>query len=187
MIKQIETISINIGGWYAGKGPAIVQTLLGSCVAVCLFDPVGKIGGMNHIMLPGEADIGACDAVSRYAVNAMELLINAIIKLGGNRLGLKAKAFGGSQVLPSISGENTIGMRNTDFVLRFLELEEIPLLGRDLGGQDTRRVYFRTDTGEVLLKRIAFKSRSPICGRELKLQNNIHEKIEKFGNVTIFA
>ena len=71
---------------------------------------------MNHILLPGEACIGRCDAVSRYAVNAMELLINKIMTLGGNKNCLKAKVFGGANVIPCISEANGVGSRNADFV-----------------------------------------------------------------------
>ena len=160
--EEIKTVSIHVGEYHASRGATIIETLLGSCVAVCLIDPVKGIGGMNHILLPGEATIGRCDAVSRYAVNAMELLINKIMSLGGDRNRLKAKVFGGAHVIPCISRQNGVGRKNANFVLQFLELESIPVLSQDLGGKDTRRIYFRTDTGEVLLKRIPFMRRPPM-------------------------
>ncbi|MDR3568217.1 MAG: chemotaxis protein CheD [Syntrophobacteraceae bacterium] len=183
--EEIKTVSIHVGEYHACRGAAIIETLLGSCVAVCLIDPVEKIGGMNHILLPGEATIGRCDAVSRYAVNAMELLINKIMALGGDRNRLQAKIFGGAHVIPSISLENGVGRKNSNFVLQFLELERIPILSRDLGGKDTRRIYFRSDTGEVLLKRIPFMKRPPMDIQEQKLKR-IRDKVEKTGDVTIF-
>ena len=185
--EQMERVSIHIGECLASKGPAVIETLLGSCVAVCLMDPVERIGGMNHILLPGEACIGRCDAVSRYAVNAMELLINEIMTLGGDRNRLKAKVFGGAHVIPCIPEANGVGVRNSDFVLQFLKLEGIPVLSRDLGGKDTRRIYFRTDTGEVLLKRIPFRKRQSIGLMELKLQERISSKIENTGDITLFT
>jgi chemotaxis protein CheD len=181
----MQKISIHVGEYHASRTGAVVETLLGSCVAVCLIDPVERIGGMNHILLPGEARIGCCDAVSRYAVNAMELLINKIMALGGRRNRLQAKVFGGAHVIPCISEENGVGRKNVDFVLQFLELEGLPVVSRDLGGKDTRRIYFRTDTGEVLLRRIPFVNRPAINVLEQKLQR-IKSKVEKTGDITLF-
>ncbi len=83
---------IYVGEVVASATPLLLQTLLGSCVAVCLWDPVACIGGMNHILLPGRGD--GDDRPSRYGVHAMELLINAIMNQGGDRRKLVAKAFG---------------------------------------------------------------------------------------------
>ena len=83
---------IYIGEIVASATPMLLQTLLGSCVAVCLRDPVTCIGGMNHILLPGRCD--GDDRPSRCGVHAMELLINAIMKEGGDRRRLVAKVFG---------------------------------------------------------------------------------------------
>ncbi len=183
----MEKVSIHIGDCHAGKRAMIIETLLGSCVAVCLIDPVEKIGGMNHILLPGEARVGRCDAVTRYAVNAMELLINKIMALGGNRSRLRAKVFGGAHVIAAFSGANSMGRINVNFVLNFLKLEAIPVVARDLGGRDARRIYFRTDTGEVFLKRIAFAKRHSVGAQEHKLQKRIRSEIEKGGEITLFT
>jgi len=183
----MENVSIHIGEYHASKMGVIIETLLGSCVAVCLFDPVERIGGMNHILLPGKADFNHFDAAARYGVNAMELLINRILNLGGSRHMLKAKVFGGAHVVASISLANGVGRRNADFVLRFLEVENIPLLSQDLGGQDPRRIYFRTDTGEVLLKRIPFTSKPWIGVQERKLLERIRKEAEEPGDVTLFT
>ena len=182
----MEQVSIHVGEYHASRRAAIIETLLGSCVAVCLIDTVEGIGGMNHILLPGEACIGSCDAVSRYAVNAMELLINKIMSLGGERKRLAAKVFGGANVIPCISDANGMGKRNAEFVLQFLELESIPVLSADLGGKDTRRIYFRTDTGEVLLKRIPFVKREASLDILRGKLRRIESSVEETGDITIF-
>ena len=120
-------VNINIGDYYASKEPEIIRTVLGSCVAVCLFDPVNQIGGMNHILLPGKPDLKHFDASARYGINAMELLINEILNLGGKKRFLTAKAFGGGHVLPAISRENGVGERNSKFVAEFLHNEGIKI------------------------------------------------------------
>jgi len=79
-----KQINIHIGDYYASEEPVIITTLLGSCVAVCLFDGENRIGGMSHIFLPGRAEWDRFDSSARYGINAMELLINKIMKLGGD-------------------------------------------------------------------------------------------------------
>ena len=88
-----RSISIHIGGFHASREPTVIETLLGSCVAVCLYDSVARIGGMNHILLPGKADLKHFDNVARYAINAMELLINRIMTPRGQKTRLDSKGF----------------------------------------------------------------------------------------------
>ncbi len=87
---------ISIGDVVAVARPTALKTLLGSCVAVCLRDPVSGIAGMNHILLPeGAREEGK----TRFGVHAMEMLINEMMRLGGDRRRFVAKAFGAGNVL----------------------------------------------------------------------------------------
>jgi chemotaxis receptor (MCP) glutamine deamidase CheD len=135
---------IYIGEIVASATPLVVQTLLGSCVAVCLRDPATGVGGMNHILLPGRCDGARC------GVNAMELLINAIMQKGGDRRRLVAKVFGGANVLPALQSP-TAGEQNAAFVRDFLATERIALVAQRLGGTHAVQVHFRTDTGEAIV------------------------------------
>jgi chemotaxis protein CheD len=180
------SIHIHIGGLHASRGPAIIDTTLGSCVAVCLHDPQARIGGMNHILLPGKADLLHFDSAARYGVNAMELLINRIMAIGGNRLKLVAKVFGGAHISPEISIENGVGKKNAEFVVAFLQMENIRIIGSDLGGHESRTIYFYTDTGEVFLKRGVCASYPKITEREKKLMNKIRKQAEKPASITLF-
>ncbi len=116
---------------------AVLTTILGSCVAACLWDPRAGVGGMNHIVLPDapEGDLRRSSA----GVNAMELLINGILRKGGARDCLQAKLFGGARM---IAGLSDVGARNADFARGFLEREGIPCLSASLGGSQGRRVQF---------------------------------------------
>ena len=181
-----KEVSIQIGELYASKKPAVVHTLLGSCVAVCLFDPIRQIGGMNHILLPGNGDAKPFSDSIRYGINAMELLINMIINLGGNRNRLVAKAFGGGHILSGISEKNGPGQKNIQFVLEFLKVEGIKLISRNLGGYDSRRIYFHTDTGDVFLKRIAHVHLARIAAEEQKHFRRIEKEVKKPADVTFF-
>ena len=102
-----QRVIINPGEHYASNIPVTISTLLGSCIAVCLFDPVNHVMGMNHFLLSchrpfGNGPIFSTDA-GRYGINAMELLINEMYKLGARRSCLKAKAFGGGNLFKGSS------------------------------------------------------------------------------------
>jgi len=138
-------ITLYIGEVAASQSPVVMDTLLGSCVAVCMYDPVLRAGGMNHILLP------RClkgDKSPRCGVHAMELLINEVMKLGGDRRRFIAKAFGGGNVLPGIQMLQ-IGDENAEFVREFLATERIPLVAERLGGDHAVHLYFQTDTGRA--------------------------------------
>jgi len=186
-IIRRRNVTIHIGEYYAGKGNSSVYTLVGSCVAVCLFDPVNEIGGMNHILLPGRADLKYFDAPARYGINAMELLINKIMRLGGDRHRIVAKVFGGAHLFPSISEENGVGRKITEFVLEFLEKESIRLVSYDINGHSSRKIYFYTDTGDVYLKRIPSRFYSEILSREKSMMKKIQREIRRPAKITWFV
>jgi chemotaxis receptor (MCP) glutamine deamidase CheD len=137
---------LTIGEVKASAQPMQLKTLLGSCVAVCLYDPAGRMGGMNHISLPGDAP----EKDARFGVHAMELLINQLMGLGCDRRRLVAKIFGGGNILSCI--KTPIGDRNAEFVRTFLADEQIPLAAERVGGSAAMEVFFRTDNGYVLLR-----------------------------------
>ena len=117
---------------------AVLTTVLGSCVAACLFDPTRLIGGMNHFLLPDAG--GAADNLDmRFASASLEQLINALLKRGAERSRLRAKVFGGAKMM---SGLPDIGRRNGDAALAYLLAERIPCLSHSLGGSSARRVRF---------------------------------------------
>lgn len=179
-------VNIHIGDYYSSRTPVIITTILGPCAAVCLFDTENKIGGMNHILLPGDSPAEIDSGDSRYAINAMELLINQMMKLGANRYKLTAKVFGGASILSTISSEFGMGMRNIEFVVDFLLTEKIPITNYNFGGVDSRRIYYHTDTNVVLLKRI--KSREVI--REFvnarQKRHDVEKKIQKASSIVFF-
>lgn len=181
-----KKVFIHIGELFCSPEPIIIETILGSCVAVCLYDPEAQIGGMNHILLPGRPDMQQFDAVARFGINAMELLINNMVNIGAWRPRLVAKAFGGAHILPTISPEHGAGQKNIDFVLHFLQVEAIPLKSYNLGGHDTRRIYFHTDTGKVFLKRIPSTHYPELSSREHQALRRMGKKVTETGEITLF-
>jgi chemotaxis protein CheD len=155
-IMMKREININIGEFYATREPVIIHTLLGSCVAVCLFDPAKRIGGMNHIFLPKKTNTmhTKIKTDAHYGIRAMELLNNEIEGLGGHPRRMVAKVFGGASVMSAISNQYFVGEKNAAVALDFLKAQGIRIVSQDLGGNECRKIYFHTDTGDVLLKRL---------------------------------
>lgn len=128
----------------ASSPEVMLTTILGSCVAACLFDPDAGVGGMNHFLLPGDGEGGADDL--RYGVNSMELLINALLSGGARRGALRGKLFGGAEI---VAGLSDVGGKNAAFAAKFLEKEGIPCVGGSLGGRHARRIQFWPATGRA--------------------------------------
>jgi chemotaxis protein methyltransferase CheR len=151
---------IIVGELHASAAPVWITTLLGSCVAACLFDPTSGVGGMNHFLLPdGTGD----RETASYGIHAMELLINEIMKLGGDRRQLQAKVFGGSQILQHTSSSTCVGTRNGNFVKEFLSVESIPIVGELLGGDTGMQVQFLSSNGRARVRRIEGKRLAAIA------------------------
>ncbi len=123
----------------------VLATLLGSCVAACLHDPVAHVGGMNHFLLPGDTGAERGHA-ERFGVHAMELLVNALLVRGASRARLEAKLFGGANTM---QGLTDIGSLNAAFAVNFLKQESIRLTSECLGGSRGRRVQFWPVTGRA--------------------------------------
>jgi chemotaxis protein CheD len=128
----------------------MITTVLGSCIAACIWDPQVRVGGMNHFMLPD----GGGDTSGRYGSYAMELLINEMIKLGARREWMQAKVFGGGQVMHSFTTLN-VGERNTAFVIDYLQTERISVVSKDVLDIYPRKVCYFPATGKAMVKRLA--------------------------------
>ena len=154
--KDIERLARNVqpGAWSV-ESEKPLSTLLGSCVAVCLFDPALKIGGMNHFMLPemGRSKYGDVDSLLSGNF-AMEALLNALIGRGARKARLQAKAFGGGTIIDSDASAPNIGMRNASFAKEWLQREGIPLLSSDFLGPWSRKIIFLPFNGEAFCKRL---------------------------------
>lgn len=125
---------------------AVLTTLLGSCVAACIRDPVSGVGGMNHFLLPGGREQHLDTQAQRYGVHAMELLVNALLSRGARRDRLEAKLFGGARL---IDGLTDVGRQNAEFAERFLLAEGIRLAGGSLRGEHGRKVQYWPVSGRA--------------------------------------
>lgn len=153
---EMERLAANIspGEWQVGRDRPI-STLLGSCVAVCLYDEKLQIGGMNHFMLPNmkkRQDNTEIDTVLSGDY-AMEVLLNGLLTRGSNRARIKAKAFGGGTIISGMASAG-IGKRNAEFAQQWLDRERIELVASDFLGPWSRKVVFVPAMGDAYCKRI---------------------------------
>ena len=125
----------------------VVTTILGSCIAACIWDGVAGIGGMNHFLLPGDGKHRqpGGDAM-RFGVHAMELLVNGLLRRGAMKSRMRAKLFGGARM---IKGLTDIGELNATFAEKFLREEGISLVGGSLRGEQGRRIQFWPVSGRA--------------------------------------
>jgi chemotaxis protein CheD len=150
--NALRAVYLEPGGMVAAVRPTEVTTILGSCVAVCLWDEQLRLGGMNHFLLP-VAPAGQPASV-RHGETAIPMLLRELERLGSQRQNLRAKLFGGAHVgAPPPSGTRpTLGQRNAELARRLLAELGIPTVAEDLGGSAGRKLRFRTDDGTALVK-----------------------------------
>lgn len=192
-IPDMPRVTLHPGEHVVTKEVTLISTLLGSCVAVCLWDPVARVSGMNHFMLVNRRyarniPVNISDA-GRYGVHSMELLINDMMREGADRKRLRAKAFGGGAVIELGCKENflCVGDINVRFIREFLETEKIPLEAADLGGELGRVIRFRTDTWTVYRKFIVKTATENIERKELGYwRRKLEEHEKKADEVILF-
>jgi len=181
----LHAAKIGPGELYASKRNIMIVTVLGSCVSACLTDPVVRIGGMNHFMLPERAgNSSLLSEPARYGAHAMEMLINNLLSMGAQRNRLQAKVFGAGRVLPGMSD---VGARNAQFALEYLERERIPVKAHDVGGGNARKVYMFVETGRVLVKDIRQLHNDTVINRERAYAVEIGGKRITSGEIELFG
>ena len=190
---QLERVEVQPGERYATRGAFDVKTLLGSCVAACLYDEESGISGLNHFLLAApryarSMPLTVTEA-GRYGIHAMELLINDMMKLGADRRRLRAKVFGGASVLGlSVSDKfSCVSEVNQRFILEFLEAEKIRLVSHDLGGELGRVIHFHTDSHKVYRRFIPKRALAGLIAAEHLYWKETVEKPEKReGEIVLF-
>ena len=173
------------GEYYVTQKEMVLVTVLGSCVAACIRDTEIGIGGMNHFMLPDEGGKEVVSSSARYGTYAMEMLINHLLKNGARRNRLEAKVFGGGAVLASLSS-STVGTRNAEFVLQYLQTEKIPVVAKDLLDAYPRKIYFFPNSGRVLVRKLHRVHNDTLYSREKEYRSRL-EHSEVSGDIELFT
>jgi chemotaxis protein CheD len=159
---QHNAVKVLPGEYFVSNESLVIMTVLGSCIAACIWDSRTNVGGMNHFMLP---DGDYADVSGRYGSYAMELLINEMLKLGARRETMQAKIFGGAQVMHNFTAMN-VGERNTKFVIDYLQTERIPVVSEDVLDIYPRKVCFFPVTGKAMVKRLAHAHPESLVAQE---------------------
>lgn len=179
---QHNAVKVLPGEYFVADENMVIMTVLGSCIAACLWDSRSRIGGMNHFMLP---DGDLADASGRYGSYAMELLINEMLKMGARRETLQAKIFGGAQVMHNFTTMN-VGERNTNFVLNYLHTERIPIVSEDVLDIYPRKVVFFPVTGKAMVKRLAHAHPETLVAQDVRGNAATVAKVTSGGSVDLF-
>ena len=145
----MEKKFISEGEIYVSEVPLQVITILGSCIAICMWDKKNKIGGMNHYLLPGKKEENMENTNRGNA--AIPALVNLMIEKGGRKANMEAKIFGGCQSLYS-NVNYEVGKKNIEMAVKILNELNIPIVAGDTGGKYGRKIIFNTGTGKVLMK-----------------------------------
>jgi chemotaxis protein CheD len=184
---KTEAAKLLPGEFYVTGEDMLLVTVLGSCVAACIRDVRSKIGGMNHFMLPDAAQDAnnPLSTSARYGGNAMEILINELIKKGAVRANLEAKVFGGGNVLHGMTNTN-VGQRNADFVLQYLNTEKIRLVAQDLVDIYPRKVYYFPHTGMAKIRKLKTTHDRAIIEREKEYSARIVTSKVSGGDIELF-
>lgn len=157
-MEPFESYFLYPSNLFLSNKPYMVNTVLGSCVAVCLYDPIKRQGGINHYMLPLWNGDGL--ASPKFGNIAIKRLIEAMIANGSQKISLKAKIFGGGEVIDTQVSSFKIGERNIAIAKEILEEERIPIVASSVGGKLGRKIIFNTITGEVQQKYIEKQANS---------------------------
>lgn len=142
-------VTLRAGQFYASREPCVITTVVGSCIALALWDSQARIGGLTHLVIPPLDD---AEEVTRFGAQAIDLLVCAMMKEGADRLRLAATVVGAARLLTIDEGEASVAQRTLRFIRDFLRRDGFPLRLDDTGGDAPRRVSFETDTGHTMVR-----------------------------------
>ena len=150
--QSMPVVHLHPGQIFIASEPAMVTTILGSCVAVCLWDPLAKIAGVNHFLLPSIPIPSAQD--TRYGNTAVQRLIEDILARGAAKQRLTAKIFGGANTILAFMPKKPIGAQNVEVAREILGRHGIEIVAEQTGGRRGRKLHFDTSTGAVRIKEL---------------------------------
>ncbi|MBN8221412.1 MAG: chemotaxis protein CheD [Spirochaetes bacterium] len=143
--------------FYWGDGETRIKTLLGSCIAICMWHPTLKIGGMSHSLLPSRGDKRPKEgfAEARYVDEAVELFVAEVRRSGTQPGQYRVKIFGGANVLPSIQAEHAIGPRNYEMSKKALLRHGFSVFSEHTGGSGARNIILDLWSGETWMRKLS--------------------------------
>jgi len=144
-------IFLHPGDWYFGDRDTRIHTTLGSCIAVSLWHPKLKVGGMCHYLLPGNEEPE--DALNaRYGSDALQLMMAEVLRLNSRPEDYEAKLFGGASMFDVGPGGSSVARRNVMAAEALMQRYNFDVVARSLGGSGYRQLVFYTDSGDVWVR-----------------------------------
>lgn len=181
-----KLVKLYSGDYYITNDPnEVITTVLGSCISCCARDPVVRVGGMNHFLLPTSGSNISIDHddAARYGAYAMEKLINSLLLKGASRISLEIKLFGGADVS---STSALIGTKNVEFIRKYIKDENFHVVSEHLGGTAPRRINYYPITGRVMMKLVEQAEQNDVIQQEIKYQSKIKTETSAGGDVELF-
>jgi chemotaxis protein CheD len=173
-VSHPKEITLHVGGVHASAEPTVISTLLGSCVAVCLWDAQVGVGGMNHFLLPEPgAGTSLDDEPTRFGAHAMDRLIGEMLKLGAAPSRFVVKVFGGASVLAIPGASASIPRANIEFVRSYLAREGLTVAATSVGGTLPRQI-----------RRVGTTDARAAIAEEERAERR---QRRRFGDVTLFG
>ncbi len=186
---QKEMVKIKPGEYYVTRSDEVIATVLGSCISVCIRDPYAGIGGMNHFMLPENNnkeqdswEYNKANRAARYGTDAMEHLINDILKHGGIKSNFEIKVCGGGKIFERMSD---VGIKNIRFIKNYLDTEGFKPVSVDVGSIYPRKVRYFPADGRMQIKKLNSMHNNTIVQRENEYQSKLTVE-ETAGDVELF-
>lgn len=187
-VDGLMSVKILPGEFYVTGQNEKIETVLGSCIAVCAYDPHSHVGGMNHFMLPADKQSSAgmrteLAEANRYGNYAMENMINALLKLGAQRRQLEFKVFGGGRIMEQ---GTHVGWHNIGFTFDYLYTEGFCVKSQDIGDIYPRKVVFFPTTGRVRVRKLNAMRSESILNQEADYRRRVDTKPVE-GDVELFS
>ncbi len=186
--RKSNAFAVTVGqaDFYVTSNPReYIETVLGSCIAVCMYDPAIRCGGMNHFVLPEEPGNRSNypSLPLRYGAYSIERLVNALLGYGAHRKRIEAKVFGGGNV---VSFGANVGHRNADFVEDYLDREGFTITARHLRGTTARKLRYFPTTGVVQLQMLGVNAADPLVRTELELRRRLQQGEREKDNTVVY-
>jgi chemotaxis protein CheD len=176
------------GDYHVASDDSLIATVVGSCVAVCLYDYQRMIGGVGHFIVPGSIGTEGiiADEVAAQGIASMEYLIGDIVKLGGDRKSFRATLYGAGNFSADPGLDNIAGS-NIRFLHEYFNLEKIDVVREDLGGNFRRKIFFCPRTGSSFRKFLMNnRDHSEFMKLESEYITGVFRNNERFGKVLLF-
>jgi chemotaxis protein CheD len=182
VVTELERreITVHAGQHYASREPCLITTVVGSCIALALWDPKARVGGLAHVLVPPLDD---AEEATRFGAQAIDLLVCSMMKAGADRLQMRATAVGAARLLTIDEGEASVARRTLRFIRDFIARDGYPLMLEDTGGEAPRRLSFETDTGRATVGPVP---RTRLLAELFRAEPTRIAPTLSYGDVTLF-